>query len=175
MILKNYVALLCNFLALPTSGTSGQIPAAQMTFLNGTQQPYYGIQNYVRISQNFSNNYSYPTARLGSGTNNVTFTDYCLGNDITSSLSNVNLVNTINMGDNGIERTFTITGNNNTNSDITITEVGITITVIYGTAPTSTNNADLMIFKHKLDEPITVPSGQGFNIVLQTTENIVEI
>ena len=173
MILKNYVALLCNFLSLPTNG-SGQIPAAQMTYLNGTRQPYYGIQNYVRLSQNFAN-YAYPKARLGSGTDDVSFYDYCLSNDITSNLSNVKLVNTINMGDNGIERTFTITGNNNTNSDMTITEVGITISVIYGTSPSSTNNADLMIFKHKLDESVTIHSGQGFNIVLQTTENIVEI
>ena len=75
-------------------------------------------------SRNFENG----EMRFGSGTGSATADDYALATDITDSLSNISL-SISSAGTNGLDRTFTVTGTNNSGSAITITQVGYAKTV----------------------------------------------
>ena len=111
--------------------------------------------------------------RLGSGTGTIAPTDYALFNDITSSISNLQVSSSCDATDNGYRQVLTISGTNNGESAITITEVGITkifssdysttMGVVYYTNP-------VMFAKILLDEPITVEANGAFSFTIEWLE-----
>lgn len=69
---------------------------------------------------------SYGQILVGSGTTEAQSSDYCLGTDITSSLTSVNISRGFQPNANGeLEFSISQTFRNDTANDITITEYGI--------------------------------------------------
>lgn len=103
---------------------------------------------------------------IGKGTTTPTKTDTKLSNMITN-MSNISTTVNISYNENGLTIMGTITGDNQTLTDVTITEVGITY-------PLYTNLGGIVgyaLAAHALlNTPITVPSGQGFSVTVEMTE-----
>lgn len=98
---------------------------------------------------------------LGDGTTAPTLSDYCLDNDITSSLS---FISGTTPGSNpgGNSRTadsgfasVTATYKNNTGSDITVKEIGLMAAVGQAGA-----NYHILLTRDVLNTPVTIPAGQ---------------
>lgn len=95
---------------------------------------------------------------LGSGTTDVTATDYTMATDETSNFTITGTV-TLNHASNKLEIVFACEVTNTTAADITLTEIGIRkpITANYS----SYNLAGYILFARDiLDTPITVAAGE---------------
>ena len=116
-------------------------------------------------SRNFENG----EMRFGSGTGSTTAEDYSVATDITDSLSNLSL-SISSAGTNGLDRTFTATGANNSGSAITITQVGSAKTVKWYDNDTGYHTEKVLFCKTTLTTPITVEDGDSFLINLAWNE-----
>ena len=107
------------------------------------------------------------SVRLGTGTSTISSSDYALANDITSSISDLTS-NLASVATNKLERIITVTGTNNTNADITITQVAICKGV---SNDWSHSNLKIVMFAAcNLNSPLTVESGESFAVTVNWTE-----
>jgi hypothetical protein len=104
--------------------------------------------------------------RVGTGTGEISPDDYSLFNDCTSSISNLNVTNTLEESETGYKQTVTLTGKNNSANTLTITEAGITKT-FYGHPDAK---SPLLLVKTLLDTPIEVEPQGNFTITLEWNE-----
>lgn len=112
----------------------------------------------------------YPlSARVGTGTTAPTLSDYCLDNDVTSSISSYTVNSNTAYSNNQLLTTITISGQNNTANPITITEIGITKYIRFNDGSHYYENQVLLV-RELLDEPVEVPSGEGFTINFEWAE-----
>ena len=124
---------------------------------------YRGIIPNINLRDNQIN------VRVGSGSGTIAPTDYALFNDITSSISNFQVTSTCDATDNGYRQLITISGTNNGETAITITEVGIT-KVFYKQVNQDELTNPVMFAKILLDEPITVEVGGILNLTIEWEE-----
>lgn len=166
MILKNAIFLLSGFLNasyyrnnVKIKGTRGQVSTlTNSTELEGwriSPSQSWGINtNYDQAETGMLSNYTYPCMFLGDGDTPPTSDDYKLsGNPV--NLTTQGYLATAISNDN-----ITFTGNaiNNTESEVTIKEVGIGFYVDYRAASTFWA---CMWSREVLDTPIVVPAGAG--------------
>lgn len=109
--------------------------------------------------------------RVGTGDTEVTAGDYNLANDITASLSNVQNSQTITTNEEGkLITTYTLSATNNTANTITLKEVGIYKSSIWG-ATNDTGLTNNCFFARKLlDTPLEVPVGTSFTMTFNWSE-----
>lgn len=147
---------------------------------NNTSTKYYAqmlFSPFVRLVDSY---YSIDTIkfRVGTGDKAVAIDDYCLDSDVTSSFSNVIYNSCIGLNENHRKVvTITWTGTNNTNSDITITEVGVGSRFLGINNPqvesSSSGNffsKEVLIFRHLLEQPVVVPAKSTRTIIIQIEE-----
>ena len=102
---------------------------------------------------------------IGTGTTDPLSNDYCLESDITSSMFNVQqTVNSI-YSDGQFRTALTISGNNNTGSSITISEIGVVKSMYKFVAPSSYGATNILLSHDLLENQLIVPNGRGFLIV----------
>lgn len=127
---------------------------------------------YIANGEYGTKNFSFNTemgCQLGSGTGEFSENDYTLANNITSALSSVSMSMNYEYNE-GLKRQFTITGQNNESSDITIKQVGLVKYLHYGNNSASTKGA--LMAEINLSEPVTVPGNGGrFTINFNWTES----
>lgn len=157
------------------------------TIFNGYDQPRYIDLGLVKINGDrsesilYSNEYRYQSliqyntkirqfngVRVGIGTGQIQPSDYCLFNDITSDISNLEFEVMHSTLDNKFSSIINISGINNTGSEITITELGITKTFIINT--TGAQGAPIMLAKLLLNRPVTVPANGAFAFTIEWDE-----
>ena len=96
---------------------------------------------------------------VGSGNAPATKADYKLENIITSGLKSVSSTNATDALDNGVENIKAIILQNTTETDITISEVGL-IGMCYSGSGDSYYKY-LMVDRTVLDVPVTIPAGES--------------
>lgn len=183
MILNNYKAFL-NFYNTAaftySNSTSGVHTATKMKKLNGenisaltgfTASYSTAISNLGNAIQSKTNLF----LRLGTGITAPTAEDYCLESDVTSSLSNISYTRSTQLSDDGMSVTVTlnITGFNNTQSDILVSEYAIVKHI--ATANTVNTSFDTfydetLFSRDVLTQPITLEAGKGFALTVTWTE-----
>ena len=179
MFLKNYWIYLASFNCMtansqPSSTNSGSYSSAiPFTDMSGavTNRAYMvssSSTSGVSGSGNSNINraiYTNFQARLGTGTAEPSASDYALNNDVTSSFSGVTTAKQYTYTSTGMEVIYTITGLNNSNSAITLTEIGFS-KAIYSSVTAS----DTILMVHQLlTTPITVEAGDSFSVVVKLT------
>jgi hypothetical protein len=111
--------------------------------------------------------------RVGTGTGEVSSTDYSLFNDITDSLTDINISNNYIPTFDGYKQIVTISGTNSTTEEITITEAGITKR-FYEHPVTGGEEAGLkapvLLAKMVLTKPITVKAKDSFSLSIEWVE-----
>ena len=111
------------------------------------------------------------SARVGTGTTEPTANDYRLGTDVMSSLSNVvTTCNTSSSDDNKVVTVITISGVNNTNSTLELTEIGVTKTALGKVGGGIANHA-LLFIRSLLETPKVVAPGEGFFLTFEWVES----
>ena len=171
MVLNNYWKALNILKSIVPDGASHK-DSFGMVDIEGTAPPFqHGTYSYytTALYSNVNLKDALMGARLGKGTGTITPQDYALFDDCTSSISNLTVTNSANPTDEGYQSIITISGLNNTENEITITEVGITKTFY------EQNSADLftnpvMFCKILLNIPVTVPAGGAFTITIEWLE-----
>lgn len=157
------------------------------TIFDGYSSPKYIDLGLVKIngdkSENilYSNGYRYQSfiqyntkirqfngVRVGIGTGQIQPSDYCLFNDITSGIGNLEFEVIHSTLDNKFSSIINISGINNTGSEIIITELGITKTFIIDTD--GTQGAPIMLAKLLLNRPVTVPANGAFAFTIEWDE-----
>jgi hypothetical protein len=116
-------------------------------------------------------NFNTGTVVVGTGDTAPNANDYALANDCTSSISNLNY--TINSaGTDGLNRTITITGFNNSSDTLTIKEVGYAKTVQTYEWHTEDHEKtkNILMCRVLLNEPLEVAAGASFLINLAWNE-----
>lgn len=106
---------------------------------------------------------------VGSGDTTITPTTYDMENEVTNSLSSWSTTITYS-GINNCQKLFTATATNSSGSDLTITEVGIQMSIC-GVDGETYNNVLFAI--SKLDDPIVVPSGAQIRILFEMEETSI--
>jgi hypothetical protein len=105
-------------------------------------------------------------ATIGSGTTLPTPLDYKIEQEI-DNISGLTLTKASSMDENcNTVITCTITGMNNNNSAITISEVGIKV------KQDDWNPKYMLIIREVLTEPLIVPANKQFRIVLEIVKNV---
>lgn len=141
-----------------------------------------GLKNMSGTSVNFTLNSAYHTVignnacmrsqltgYVGTSDTAVQKTDYALGTDITSKLSNMNtVVNSGLIGD-SFRSIVIISGLNNTGSTISLKEYGIAKGVYYHPSDSGAIE-QVMLIRAILNQPIVLPNGQGFQIIYEWVE-----
>ena len=170
MISKNYWKWLDACFKYPTDVLAGGVNIG-MIELNGQIAPIIlGSTSNEQHMSLVSNNRLLTNlgVRVGTGENTYTSDAYCLSNDITSSIVELNVsYNSAQQGD-SYDRTITVTGRNASSSDIEITELAITKTFYYNINSGQTYTVLLAIVK--LDTPLTVGANDQFSITAEWAE-----
>lgn len=110
-------------------------------------------------------------ARVGTGSSEPTADDYSLETEVTSSFTSTSTSVTFTTNENGhfvIDVTWT--GTNTSGSDLTITELGLVKSfgkLDSASATTPSSFALVLLARHLLGTPVTVPAGQGTAIHVQ--------
>ena len=110
-----------------------------------------------------------PSSRIGSGTTEPTDMDYSLETDETSKFSNVQRTTNISADGGSWRLVHTISGVNVSQSDVTISEIGLTITLKVDNNVVN-QSVQFMVVRALLEQPIVVPAGKGFTLTFQWTE-----
>lgn len=97
---------------------------------------------------------------LGTGTTTPTADDYCLESPITKNLS----CDSISVSRTSLIKTYTATFANSGSSDITVTEVGFIVYILYNYSTTSENSDNFLMDRTVLDTPVTIPAGESRTI-----------
>jgi len=109
-------------------------------------------------------------SKVGSSDAAPTALDTDLNADITSSFDNYTTEIRVNSSGNQMVTTIEFGGDNNTDSEITIRELGIYKNVHNSIPGDSEYIYHFMFVHHVLEEPIVVPAGQGFTKVFEWRE-----
>lgn len=114
-------------------------------------------------------------AIIGTGTTPPVKGNYALDTDITSTISNYETSVNMSSDANGLHTVITISGQNNTGDSITISEIGVIKKVrsqLYHRTddPIPEPDEKCLFVRHVLDNPKTVPNGEGFNLTFEWTE-----
>lgn len=109
------------------------------------------------------------SARVGKGDAAVTVNDYSLDDDCTASFDNYSVTHNLGI-DNALTDVFTISGDNNTGSEITLTEVGITKTYSGQNEVSDSSTQEVMFARLLLSTPVTVPAGGSFQLSVKWEE-----
>ena len=117
-----------------------------------------------------SRNFANATVRFGSGSTDITADDYAMSDDCTSSISNVNVTFTSAASEDGLHRTISVTGINNSGSEVTITEVGYYKAIQWYSRDDGWHDENVLFSKTKLSEPLTLADGESFLINLAWNE-----
>ena len=161
---KNHYTLVSQFL----TAIDGE--GCQLTKLNGTTEWLYGgvyasTYSSAALCSLGGNRYSNNKLLLGTGTNAFSVDDYKLQTDVSSSFTKASL--TVSGGaiseTKGRVLTWTCSYLNTSGADITVSEIGLTKYVMFG------SNEDVLIFRDVLATPVTVPAGQGITVTLTFT------
>jgi hypothetical protein len=115
-------------------------------------------------------NFANATVRFGSGSGAITADDYAMSNDCTDDIDSINVSVTSAASDDGITRTMTITGINNSGNDVTITEVGYDKVIQWYSRDDGWHTEHVLFSKTKLSEPLTLADGDSFLINLAWNE-----
>ena len=147
---------------------------------NNDRSKYYAQMLFSPFERFVNSNYSIDTLnfRVGTGDKAVAIDDYCLDSDVTSSFSNTIYNSCIGLNESHHKIiTVTWTGTNNTDSDITITEVGVGSRFLGINNPqvesSSSGNffsKEVLIFRHILEQPVLVPAKGTRTIIIQIEE-----
>lgn len=167
MILSNYWKWLNGILTTNPTSSSYYDPSNDIGLknLNGaTALISLGSSDDTRRYRN--RNINDGSIRLGSGSGDITASDYSMSDDCTSSVSNLSF--TVNSAgtDEGLSRTISVSGQNSSGAELTITEVGYCKFV--STEQDGDNN--VLICKTKLNTPLTVSAGGNFLINVSWNE-----
>lgn len=111
-----------------------------------TARPYYSAPWNTNLTSRLT---------IGTGDTAVTADDYCLANEITASMSNIEYTTTCGADNDELKAVYTMTVTNNTGADVTIKEVGIEA----GVGNSSYAEQFILIAREVLSSPITIPSG----------------
>ena len=104
---------------------------------------------------------------VGHGTTEPTADDYVMEADDTSKFSNYSVSAETVCADGKTTTTFVITGTNNTNDDITISEVMIYKPVLTNYSTGYAYYTASIAFVHEiLDNPVVVSPGEGLSLIL---------
>lgn len=110
-----------------------------------------------------------PSSYIGSGTTEPTEMDYALETNETSKFSNIQRTTNISADGGSWLLVHTISGVNVSQSDVTISEIGLTIKLIVGN-DVITQSVEFMLVRALLDQPLIVPAGKGFILTFQWVE-----
>lgn len=180
MILNNYRIIKERLFNL-TFGTqtAGQNPNTEISakYTDGTAvklltHPYSNVgvstmnsilKNYVRIN-------AVDSAVFSGETIEPSADDYSLSNAIALTMQSV--TNNLVFDNEKIKNTIVISGSNNTGSSQTIKSFGLIKDLIRGDAGSSmsTITQAVLIAEGNLAEPVTIPSGAGFTVVIEWVE-----
>ena len=119
---------------------------------------YAAAYDNVRLS--YENN-----ILIGTGNNSYDADAYCLVNDITSSFSFVENSITGQTVNGKYKRIITVSGENTSGAEKVITELAFCRRMFYKSTAgwsDSTPKTNVMLVVEPLEEPITVPAGEGF-------------
>ncbi len=138
------------------------LDGSNVNILQSSTDP--GYRSYIANNQLLKAELS---VRVGNGDTPVTPQDYCLENDLTSSLSNISYQFSSST-DNNITRIISFSGNNLTNNVLTINKVAIVKGI--WSVPSGFSKSDVMMAIIELEEPIVVQPSDNFNIVCKWLE-----
>ncbi|MBQ2856533.1 MAG: hypothetical protein IJE78_05285 [Bacteroidaceae bacterium] len=108
---------------------------------------------------------------VGTGTSTVDPANYQLGNDITSSLLNVQTSVNISVAEAGLHIAATISGTNTTGSSIAISEIGIYKKVFSQIYDVSTPTEKVLFVRHLLTSPKSVGNNETFSLTFEWVES----
>ena len=169
MVLSNYWKAFK--LATIFNGNSGysRIDLGLVNIQGNRQTVVYGInsgkQSYVQSNAKIRD---VDGIRIGIGSGQIQPSDYCLFNDVTDSISNLEFSVVHSTLDNKLSSIINISGLNNSESEIVISELGITKTFIINDSGSTT--APVMLAKLALNRPVTVPPSGAFAFTIEWDE-----
>lgn len=120
---------------------------------------YNAIYDQTRIDKNFK-------FAIGAGDAPISADDYCLHDDITDCFTNLVFNYNPALYDDQLERTFTISGVNNTANPYTISQVGY-VKGLQTTNDSTWTLRDFLMAVIPLDAPLTVQPHEGFAITVK--------
>ena len=100
---------------------------------------------------------------LGTGTTAPTADDYLLESPITTNLS----CDSVSVSRTSLIKTYTATFTNSGSSDITVTEVGFIVYILYTYSSTTENSDSFLMDRTVLDTPITIPAGESRTVTYE--------
>lgn len=173
MILRNYW-IAFKYLTCQTCKGSANVNTNQndtVTNINGSYQNFLyqtnGSESYANpLVDNNNLRTQNVSFMFGSGNTTPTYTDYTLDTDITSSISNISYTTNFASSSEGAKTTYVISGTNNTNSSITISEIGLCKQFYQNTAL----QTSIMLAREVLDTSITVAAGDSFTLTFEWVE-----
>ena len=153
-----------NVVVKNTSGTDVTNVITDMTNSNSNNYGQYTV--YIAYNKKLLSSWNFV---CGDDDTEVSGREYSLGNDITSTFSNIQMTQNVYADEYGLHTLLTITGINNTGSNVTIKEIGFTKPIYYVTDTSSYSNTayntPILLFRKVLDEPVVVANNGGaFNI-----------
>lgn len=100
---------------------------------------------------------------LGTGTTAPTADDYHLESPITTNLS----CDSVSVSRTSLTKTYTATFTNSGSSDITVTEVGFIVYILYNYSNSNENSDHFLMDRTVLDTPITIPAGESRTVTYE--------
>lgn len=100
---------------------------------------------------------------LGTGTTAPTADDYRLESPITTNLS----CDSVSVSRTSLTKTYTATFTNSGSSDITVTEVGFVVYILYLYGPNDENSDHFLMDRTVLETPITIPAGESRTVTYE--------
>lgn len=169
MILNNYWKAMTIFSYIQGGGYSSDTVDIGLVGIDGQSVPVpYRFYDQVPFKNAINLRDSYISAVVGKGTGDISANDYSLFDDCTADFANYSTTYSISPVDDGFSQRVTITGRNNTDSEITITEAGIIKS--YGNDTSYDTWKPVMFAKVLLDNPITVQPNSSFVLTLEWKE-----
>lgn len=100
---------------------------------------------------------------LGTGTTAPTADDYHLESPITTNLS----CDSVSVSRTSLTKTYTATFTNSGSSDITVTEVGFIVYILYLYSNSNKKSDNFLMDRTVLDTPITIPAGESRTVTYE--------
>jgi hypothetical protein len=171
MILSNYWKWLDGVLKTDSWTDAYYDPAENLGLvdMDGINVPIT-IQSSEHSNAWYSRNINNATIAFGSGNGSITADDYEMDTDVTSDLSNINFTENSVGSNEGLTRTYAITGTNSGSSNVTITEVGLVKHIKYYDRNDGYQEKDVLFEKVKLATALTVAPNENFIINLAWNE-----
>ena len=100
---------------------------------------------------------------LGTGTTTPTADDYRLESPITTNLS----CDSVSVSRTSLTKTYTATFTNSGSSDITVTEVGFIVYILYDFSSSDEYPDHFLMDRTVLETPITIPAGESRTVTYE--------